>query len=69
MTARIHASSARIAPIRVLVLHGQRMLADLTAAALQAESRIQVVGIETDPAQAVDHARTLARRDRGTVRP
>src|SRR4051794_23365126 len=59
MTARTHAPSARIAPIRVLVLHGQQMLADLTAAALQADSRIQVVGTETDPAHAVDHARQL----------
>jgi len=45
--------------VRLLVLHEHQLLADTLAVALEADPRIHVVGIETDPTHAVDHARTL----------
>src|SRR5262249_40573392 len=57
MAARIPAPAPRNAPIRVLVLHGQQMLADVIAAALQTGPQIQVAGIETNPSRAIDVAR------------
>jgi DNA-binding NarL/FixJ family response regulator len=59
MAPLTHTPSARNAPIRLLVLHGQLLVADVLAAALEAQPRIQIVGVETRPAEAVDHARQV----------
>lgn len=59
MAPLTHTPSARNTPIRLLILHGQLLLADVLAAALEAQPNVQVVGVETNPAGAVDHARQV----------
>lgn len=59
MAPLTHTPSARNAPISLLVLHGQVLLADALAAALEVQPNVQVVGVETSPAEAVDHARQV----------
>jgi DNA-binding NarL/FixJ family response regulator len=59
MAPLTHGPSVRNAPIRLLVLHSQQLLADALAAALEAQPNVQVVGVEASPAEAIDHARQV----------